>query len=124
MAEQTKTRALITGLVGAVVRRVFVYLGAGTATHALFASATTREMVEQLAIAAALSSVDLALSAWNKYVHAVLVAKLEVWKATAQAQAIAMNNALVPPPTAADIAARVPDPKVTAGVVAKVMTAD
>lgn len=107
--------------VESVARRVLGYGAVALAGHGIALSDSTQVMVLELVISAVLAGADVVWSMYDKYVRQYVKAKLEIMTATAQAQAEALRKADAPAPTAVEIAERVPDPKVTASVVAEVM---
>lgn len=114
----TTTQKMVTTIGATVVKNLLMIAGASLASHGLISGSGVETFVSVGMVA-----VGAAWSFWNSYGRAIVLAKLEVWKATAQAQADALRKANVAPPTAAQIADKIPDPAVTAETVTKVVTA-
>lgn len=114
MAETTTT-TMVTTIGATVAKNLLMIAGASLASHGLIAGSGVETFVSIGMVA-----IGAAWSFWNSYGRAIMVAKLQVWKAKAEAQADALHKANVPVPTAAQIADKIPDPAVTADVVAKV----
>lgn len=105
------TKGVLVGIL-----RHFLTIGAGgLASHGII-NANATETVVSIGIAGA----GVGWSIWDKYGRTIVLSQLEVWKAKALAQQEALSKARVPAPSNAQIAASIPDPKITAGVVADV----
>lgn len=115
----TSTKTLMTTLGASIIKNTLMTVGSALVAHGVISSSSTEAFV-----AAGMALVGAAWSFWDSYGRAIFYAKMEIWKATAQAQAEALSKAKVPAPTHAEIAARIPDPAVTAATVAKVITPD
>ncbi len=114
----TATQTMVTTLGATVAKTLLMTIGAAAASHGVIGGSNVETFVSL-----GMMLIGAAWSFWNSYGRAIVLSKLEVWKATAQAQAEALHKAQVPGPTAAQIADKIPDPAVTAQTVTKVMTA-
>lgn len=114
----TTTQTMVATLGATVAKTLLMTIGAAAASHGLLAGSNV-----EMFVSLGMMLVGAAWSFWNSYGRAIMVAKLDVWKAKAEAQAEALRKANVPPPTNAQIAEKIPDPKVTAEVVAKTIAA-
>lgn len=114
----TTTQTMVATLGATVAKNLLMIVGSSLAAHGIIGGSNTETFVS-----IGMVLVGGAWSFWNSYGRAIVLAKLEVWKATAQAQAEALDRAKVLGPTTAEIADKIPDPAVTASSVAKVITA-
>ncbi len=105
------TKAMLVG----ILRHLLTIAGGSLAAHGLINSSGIETFVSL-----GLMIAGVGWSVWDKYGRDIVTAQLEVWKAKALAQKEAMKEAKVPEPSNTEIANKVPDPKVTAAVVAKV----
>lgn len=112
------TQKMLLALGTTVLRKGLTVGGTAAASHGVIAG----NQVETF-VSVGLALAGVAWSFWNDYGSTIVLSKLEVWKATALAQRDALRQAKIAPPTAAQIADKVPDPKVTAEVVTKTMAA-
>lgn len=108
------TQAMVTTLGATVCKTLLMSLGSAAAAHGLIAGSNVETFT-----AIGLAAVGALWSFWTSYGRAIAIAQLEIWKAKSQAQVEALHRANVPVPTPAQIAEKIPDPKVTAEVVAK-----
>lgn len=118
MANDT-TQSATSVLLGTIVRKLLTVGGTALAAHGILATGSQVETFVSVGLAVA----GVAWSFWNDYGRVIVLSKLQVWKAKAEAQADALHKANVPAPTNAQIADKIPDPKVTAEVVAKTVAA-
>lgn len=115
----TGTQTMIATLGATVAKNLLMTAGTALAAHGILSSGSGIEIFVSVGMALA----GAGWSFWNSYGRAILMSKLEVWKAKSEAQAAAMRKANVPPVTNAQIADKIPDPAVTADVVAKATAA-
>lgn len=114
----TATQTMVTTLGATVAKTLLMTVGSGLAAKGVITGPGVDTFV-----AAGMLGVGMLWSFWTSYGRAIAIAQLEIWKAKSQAQVDALHKAGVTPPTAAQIADKIPDPKVTAEVVAKAMAA-
>lgn len=114
----TTTQTMVATLGATVAKNLLMIVGSSLAAHGIIGGSNTETFVS-----IGMVLVGGAWSFWNSYGRAIMLAKLDVWKATALAQADALNKAKVAGPSSQQIADKIPDPAVTASSVAKVITA-
>lgn len=108
------TQTMVTTLGATVAKTLLMTIGSGLAAKGVIAGPGVDTFV-----AVGMMVVGAGWSFWTSYGRAIAVAQLEIWKAKSQAQVEALHRANVPVPTNAQVAEKIPDPKVTAETVAK-----
>lgn len=111
----TSTQTMVATLGATVAKTLLMTVGSSLAAHGIISGSGIETFV-----AIGMALVGAAWSFWNSYGRAIVVSELQVWKATAEARAAALKRAGMPAVTAAQVADSIPDPKVTAAVVATV----
>lgn len=112
------TQTMVTTLGATVAKTLLMTIGSGLAAKGVLAGPGVDTFV-----AVGMMVVGAGWSFWTSYGRAIAVAKLEIWKAKSEAQVEALHKANVPVPTNAQVADKIPDPKVTAETVAKATAA-
>lgn len=117
MPQGTTTQTMVATLGATVVKNLLMVAGSSLTAHGIISGSGVETFVS-----VGMVLVGAVWSFWTSYGRAIVLAKLDVWKATALAQSDALKKANVPAPSSAQIADKIPDPGVTAAVVARVVT--
>lgn len=100
-----------------VARRLVGYGSALLMAHGLTLSDSTQGLLIQCGVAALGMATDFGWSMYDKYGRRWLEARLEVFAKTAELQQETLQREGLPAPSPTEVAAAIPDPKITPTVV-------
>lgn len=112
------TQKMLTTLGASLAKNLLMIIGTSLAAHGILSTGSGVETF----VAVGMTLVGVLWSFWNSYGKAILLSKLEVWKAKSLAEAAKLQAHDIAPPTNEQIAAQ--SPTATTADVVKVMAAD